>query len=258
MLDRSRLAERCVTRLVRGGKTGDQRFFLTVLQQLGITEAEEREHLRDWMGMAADGISVVAGHAQDVLTRLDARGELSTRDLAEASGAVLFRREKKLVRGQLILLGKVLGRDASTAGELLPVVAEAFGNEDVALQERALKLIARHLPADDAALREELSFAAQQLGPIHREAVTALFGAVDECDVVEGPYEELLPPVPEPVRLDPAPGSVAELVEEVSAQLKSRSWQGTTPGALAAASGISPSSALWTDSSGWPAPSGPS
>ncbi|MFJ9052496.1 DUF6493 family protein [Streptomyces bacillaris] len=240
VLDRSRLAERCVTRLVRGGKTGDQRFFLTVLQQLGITEDEEREHLRDWMGMAADGISVVAGHAQDVLTRLDARGELSTRDLAEASGAVLFRREKKLVRGQLILLGKVLGRDASTAGELLPVVAEAFGNEDVALQERALKLIARHLPAGDAALREELSFAAQQLGPIHREAVTALFGAVDEGDVVEGPYEELLPPVPEPVRLDPAPGSVAELVEEVSAQLKSRSWQGTTPGALAAASGISP------------------
>ncbi|MFE7537406.1 hypothetical protein ACFU67_24405, partial [Streptomyces rhizosphaericola] len=58
VLDRSRLAERCVTRLVRGGKTGDQRFFLTVLQQVGITEDEERERLRDWMGMAADGISV--------------------------------------------------------------------------------------------------------------------------------------------------------------------------------------------------------
>lgn len=239
VLDRSQLVERCVTRLVRGGKTGDQRFFLTVLQQLSLTEDEERAHLRDWTGMAADAISVVASHAQDVLARLDTRGELSTRELAEVSGSVLFRREKKLVRGQLILLGKVLSRDGSTAGELLPVVAEAFGNEDVTLQERALKLIARHLPAEDAALREELSFAAAQLGPIHREAVTALFGEVDEDGAVEGPYEELLPPVPELIRLDPAPGSVAELVEEVAAQLKSRSWQGSTPGALAAASGSS-------------------
>lgn len=239
VLSRPQLAERCVTRLVRGGKTGDQRFFLTVLQQLSITEDEERDRLRDWMAMAADGISVVASHAQDMLARLDARGELSTGDLAEVSGSVLFRREKKLVRGQLILLGKVLSRDASTAGELLPVVAEAFGNEDVALQERALKLIARHLPADDAPLREELAFAAAQLGPLHREAVTALFGAVGEEASADGPYEELLPPVPVLSRLDPAPGSVAELVEEVAAQLRSRSWQGSTPGALAAASGIS-------------------
>ncbi|MEU0161434.1 DUF6493 family protein [Streptomyces sp. NPDC006261] len=240
VLDRSQLVERCVTRLVRGGKTGDQRFFLKVLQQLSITGDEEQAHLRDWMGMAADGISVVASQAQDVLARLDARAELSTGDLAEMSGAVLFRREKKLVRGQLILLGKVLSREPSTAGELLPVVAEAFGNEDVALQERALKLIARHLPADDAALREELSFAAAQLGPLHREAVTALFGTVGgEASAAGRPYEELLPPVPVLSRLDPAPGSVAELVEEVAAQLKSRSWQGSTPGALAAASGTS-------------------
>ncbi|MFF3093533.1 DUF6493 family protein [Streptomyces cyaneofuscatus] len=239
VLDRSQLTERCVTRLVRGGKTGDQRFFLTLLQQLSLTEDEERAHIRDWMAMAADGISVVSSHAQDVLARLDARGELSTGDLAEVSGSVLFRREKKLVRGQLILLGKVLSRDASTAGELLPVVAETFGNEDVALQERALKLIARHLPADDAPLREKLSFAAAQLGPLHREAVTALFGTVGEEASADGPYEELLPPVPVLSRLDPAPGSVAELVEEVAAQLKSRSWQGSTPGALAAAAGIS-------------------
>ncbi|MFF6909780.1 DUF6493 family protein [Streptomyces sp. NPDC012389] len=240
VLDRSQLVERCVTRLVRGGKAGDQRFFLAVLQQLSPTEDEERNHLRDWMGMAADAVSVVASHAQDVLARLDARGELSTRDLAEVSGSVLFRREKKLVRGQLILLGKVLSRDPSTAGELLPVVAEAFGNEDIALQERALKLIARHLPADDAPLREELSFAAAQLGPLHREAVTALFGTAGEEAPEDGPYEELLPPVPALSLLDPAPQTVAELVEEVAAQVKSRSsWQGSTPGALAAASGIS-------------------
>ncbi|MFE2293068.1 DUF6493 family protein [Streptomyces sp. NPDC059452] len=239
VLDRSQLVERCVTRLVRGGKPGDQRFFLVLLQQLGLTEDEESGHLRDWTVLAADGISVVASHAQDVLARLDARGELSTAELAEVSGSVLFRPEKKLVRAQLMLLGKVLGRDATTAGELLPVVAEVFGNEDIALQERALKLIARHLPAADEALREELSFSAAQLGPLHRETVTALFGTVTEEAPADGPYEELLPPVPALFRLDPAPQTVAELVEEVAAQLKSRSWQPSTPGASAAASGIS-------------------
>ncbi|NEE44728.1 hypothetical protein G3M55_08920, partial [Streptomyces sp. SID8455] len=87
--------------------------------------------------------------------------------------------------------------------------------------------------------REELSFSAAQLGPLHREAVTALFGAVGEDAPADGPYEELLPPVPVPSRLGPAPGTVAELVEQVAAQVKSRSWQGSTPGASAAASGIS-------------------
>ncbi|ARF71338.1 hypothetical protein B7C62_03005 [Kitasatospora albolonga] len=239
VLDRSQLVERCVTRLVRGGKPGDQRFFLTLLQQLGLTEDEEGSRLHDWTVLAADGISVVASHAQDVLGRLDARGELSVRELAEVSGSVLFRPEKKLVRAQLMLLGKALGRDTTTAGELLPVVAEAFGNEDIALQERALKLIARHLPAAGEALREELSLAAAQLGPLHRDTVTALFGAVGGEAPAEGPYEELLPPAPVLSRLDPAPRTVAELVEEVAAQLKSRSWQPATPGASAAASGIS-------------------
>ncbi|WP_411082396.1 DUF6493 family protein [Streptomyces sp. cmx-18-6] len=238
VFDRSQLVERCVTRLVRGGKTSDQRFFLAVLQQLNITREEESGHLRDWMGMAADAISVVASHAQDVLARLEARSELSTRDLAEVSDSVLFRREKKLVRGQLILLGKALSRDAATAGELLPVVAEALGNEDIALQERALKLIARHLPTDDAPLREELSFAARQLGPLHREAVTALFGAAGpEETTPDGPYEELLPPAPVRSRLAPAPRTVPELVEEVAAQVKSRPWQDAASDRSATGSG---------------------
>lgn len=115
----------------------DQRFFLAVLQRLGATEEEESRHLRDWAAMAADGIAPVATHAQQVLVRLDARGELSTRGLAEVSGAVLFRQEKKLVRAQLTLLGKALRRDSSTAGELLLAVAEAFGHDGVDVQERA-------------------------------------------------------------------------------------------------------------------------
>ncbi|MFI1226404.1 MULTISPECIES: DUF6493 family protein [unclassified Streptomyces] len=225
VLDRPHLVERCVSRLMRGGRSVDQRFFLAVLQRLEATEQEESRHLRDWSAMATDGITPVASHAQQVFVRLDARGELSTRELADVSGAVLFRLEKKLVRAQLTLLGKALRRDASTADELLPAVAEAFGHEGIDVQERALKLVARYLPAvTGPEVREQLASSAARLGPLHRETVTALFGDLVEEEPAAGPYEEFLPPPPGLRRHEAAPGTVAELVEEVAAGVKARPW----------------------------------
>ncbi|MFJ9890076.1 DUF6493 family protein [Streptomyces sp. NPDC091287] len=229
VLDRAHLVERCVTRLMRGGRSVDQRFFLAVLLRLGTTEEEEDRHLRDWTAMATDGITPVASYAQQVLVRLDARGLLPTRELADVSGAVLFRQEKKLVRAQLTLLGKALRRDASTADELLPAVAEAFVHEGIDVQERSLKLVARYLPAvADPPVREQLASAAAQLGPLHRETVIALFGAPVE---VEGPeaYEEFLPAAPVLRRQEPAPGTVAELVEEVAARVKAHASEHRIP-----------------------------
>ncbi|MBT2897482.1 DUF6493 family protein [Streptomyces sp. McG3] len=228
-LDRAHLVERCVIRLMRGGRSVDQRFFLAVLLRLGTTEEEEDRHLRDWTAMATDGITPVASHAQQMLVRLDARGVLSTRELAEVSGAVLFRREKKLVRAQLTLLGKALRRDASTADELLPAVAEAFGHEGIDVQERSLKLVARYLPAvADPQARERLALAAARLGPLHRETVAALFGGA----VGEEPrevYEEFLPAAPVLRRQEPAPGTVAELVEEVAARVRAHASERWIP-----------------------------
>ncbi|MEU6632572.1 DUF6493 family protein [Streptomyces parvus] len=230
VLDRSYLVERCVARLMRGGKSVDQRFFLAVLQRLEATEDEEKSRLRDWTAMAADGIAPVASHAQQVLVRLDARGELPVRELADVSGAVLFRQEKKLVRAQLTLLGKVLRRDSSTAGELLPAVAEAFGHEAIDVQERALKLVARYLPAVVGPdVREQLASAAAQLGPMHRETVTALFGELAEGEEAPQVYEESLPPAPVLRRQDPAPETVAELVEEVAARVKAHASEHWIP-----------------------------
>ncbi|MGW7093913.1 DUF7825 domain-containing protein [Streptomyces sp. NPDC054874] len=229
VLDRAHLVERCVIRLMRGGRSVDQRFFLAVLLRLGTTEEEEDRHLRDWTAMATDGITPVASYAQQVLVRLDARGLLPTRELADVSGAVLFRQEKKLVRAQLTLLGKALRRDASTADELLLAVAEAFVHEGIDVQERSLKLVARYLPAvADPPVREQLAAAAAQLGPLHRETVIALFGApVEE----EGPeaYEEFLPAAPVLRRQEPAPGTVAELVEEVAARVKAHASEHRIP-----------------------------
>ncbi|MFF9350370.1 DUF6493 family protein [Streptomyces sp. NPDC014734] len=215
LLERSALVDRCVSRLLRGGKPSDLRFCLEVLRRLALTEQEESDHVADWVGMAADGMSTVAGHAQQVLGRLDERGGLPVRTLADVSRSLLFRTEKKLVRSQLVLLGKVLRRDRSASGELLPAVAEAFGHEDIGLQERALKIVARYLPAVDDATREELAFSARQLSPVHRAAAVAAFGDLpDDRSPVE-PYEETLPPPPVLRPLGPTPVTLPELVEEV-------------------------------------------
>ncbi|MFH8519594.1 DUF6493 family protein [Streptomyces gelaticus] len=215
LLERVPLVDACVARLVRGGKPGELRFFLALLRRLGLTREEEAERVADWTALAADGISTAAGHAQEVLARLDEHGELPVRSLVEVSGSLLFRPEKKLVRAQLVLIGKKLRRDPSAAGELLPVVAEAFGHADIDIQERALKLIARYLPAVDAAVREETALSASLLGPALRTAAAEVFGDLMDAPSAAEPYMELLPSVPVPRRIEPAPATLAELVEEL-------------------------------------------
>lgn len=216
VVDRAALVDGCVLRLLRGGRPGEMRSLLHVLGALRLTPAEESARVADWSGMAADGLSTVADHAQQVLGRVAARGELSTRALAEASAGVLFRTEKKLLRAQLALLGKELRRDAAAAPELLPVIAEAFGHEDTEVRARALKLVARYVAAVDDGVREELAASAVLLGPAHRAEAEAVFGAlVDGGGAAYEEYEESLPPVPWPRRLDPAPASVAEVVEQL-------------------------------------------
>ncbi|MFJ5848284.1 DUF6493 family protein [Streptomyces sp. NPDC092903] len=223
LLDRALLLERSTTRLLRGGKSSDLRFCLLLLRGLEPTSQEEADRAADWIAMAADGPSPVAGHAQEVLARLDGHGLLSVAQLADASGPVLFRTEKKLVRAQLVLLGKVLRRDPSAAGQLLPVVGEAFGHPDTGIQERALKLTARHLSSTPPAVRQELADMAAQLGPAHRPAAVALFGDLLDDGQDTDVHEEILPPAPVPQRLAPATENTAELVEEVVALVRSGS-----------------------------------
>ncbi|MER6984547.1 DUF6493 family protein, partial [Streptomyces carpinensis] len=197
----------------------DHRAFLRVLQSLALTREEQRERVADWLALASDAASVVASHAQSVLGSLALDGELTHPHLAEMSHAVLFRTERKLVRAQLVLLGKVLTRDASAADELLPAVAQAFGHEDADVRERALKLAERHVKrAGSAEVRAELALAAEQLGPALRARAVATLGAAP-VDAAATVYEEVLPPVPQPTRLAPAPSSVTELAEEVGAAL---------------------------------------
>ncbi|MEV5009026.1 DUF6493 family protein [Streptomyces sp. NPDC055692] len=219
-LDRRATVDACVARLLRGGTSADHRAFLRVLTSLALTREEQRERVADWVALASDAVSPVASHAQSVLGALALDGQLTHRHLAEVSEAVLFRPERKLVRAQLVLLGKVLARDAAAADELLPAIAQAFGHEDPGVQERALKLAQRHVKkVRSAEVRAELASTADELiPPLRAQAVRSLGAAPAEVAPV---YEEVLPLVPEPTRLAPAAGSVVELAEEVGAALAS-------------------------------------
>ncbi|MGW1214275.1 DUF7824 domain-containing protein [Streptomyces sp. NPDC002499] len=218
-LDRRATVDACVARLLRGGSTADHRVFLRLLTSLALTREEQLERTADWLALAADAVSPVASHAQSVLGSLALDGELPPGRLAEMSDAVLFRTEKKLVRAQLVLLGKALSRDATTAEVLLPAVAQAFGHEDSEVQERALKLVERHAGnVENTGAHAELVVAAEQLIPgLRVRAAKALGTALGPARPV--PYEEVLPPAPEPTRLAPAPASPVEVAEEVGAAL---------------------------------------
>ncbi|MET7480481.1 DUF6493 family protein [Streptomyces sp. NPDC005648] len=221
VLERKVMVDACVARLLRGGTTTENRVFLRLLKLLDLTEEERSERTADWLALTADAVSPVASYAQSVLAGLVLDGGLTARQLGDMSSAVLFRTEKKLVRAQLVLLGKVLARDAGTADELLPSVARAFGHEDSEVQERALKLVERHLrKLADAGARAELGVAAEQLIPGLRARAAEVLGA---SPLVAEPaaYEEVLPPAPRPARLLPAPATPVEAAEEVGAALAS-------------------------------------
>lgn len=221
VLERKTLIDACVARLLRGGQTNGLRVCLRLLKALALTRDEERERTADWLALASDAISVVASSAQSVLSALALEGDLLPRQLAEMSEAVLFRTEKKLVRAQLVLLGKVLVRDPGAAGVLLPAAAQAFGHTDSDVQERALRLVERHAgKVTDREVREELALSADQLIPALRSRAAETLGAAAPA-TEPFPYEETLPPAPEPTRLLLAPGSVTELAEEIGAVLES-------------------------------------
>ncbi|NXY94956.1 hypothetical protein HYE82_11230 [Streptomyces sp. BR123] len=222
-VERRMLLDGCLARLLRGGRPAGLTFFTDLLGVLEPTEDEQAERTADWMALAADAHSPLAGHAQQVLAGLFEAGRLPAERLAEMSAAVLFRPEKKLVRAQLVLLGKALRRERDDRSVLLPAVAAAFGHADTALQERALKLVAAHLRPEDDDLRTELAFQADLLSPVHRRAAADLLGAVADAVADGTPYTETLPPAPVRRRLDSAAQlSVAETVELVAALVKSR------------------------------------
>ncbi|MQS15170.1 hypothetical protein F7Q99_23610 [Streptomyces kaniharaensis] len=221
VLDRADLIDRCLARLLRGGKPADQRIFVDMLRALALTPEEYAARARDLVALL-DGLSVLAGYAQEVLAGLDEAGLIEPELLGEASAVVLFRAEKKLVRAQLGWLDKAARRSPERAGTVVLAAAEAFGYADSGVQERALNVVARHLKAAGSAVLPELRFAAEALNPVHHPRAGELFGAPVGGDDPDTGWSELLPPAPEPLPLGVPIASPVEVAEELSALLASQ------------------------------------
>ncbi|WP_448321161.1 DUF6493 family protein, partial [Streptomyces sp. CO7] len=221
LLPREVMIDGCLSRLLRGGRAGDLRFFQHLLTELELTDGERRERVADWRALAADGPSTVAGHARTVLGELALDGTLPASALAETSAAVLFRPEKKLVRAQLTLIGRYLSRRPGAAGELLACLGPVLAHEDAALRDRALALVTRHLPPPPGGdeVRTALAADAASLPAAPRERLLRVLGLGAEADAAVEPYVEILPPVRVPRRLAPPPATAAEVAEETGALL---------------------------------------
>ncbi|MFF7947634.1 DUF6493 family protein [Streptomyces griseorubiginosus] len=219
--ERDIMLDACVARLLRGEQAVHLRGFLDLLDAFQPTEDELVERATDWVRLGCDAPSAVATWAQEILRQLVKVERLETALLVEASQGMLFRTEKKLLRGQLTLLDKAVRQDNLAAPELLTAVANAFGHEDPDIQERALKLAVRHVSLVNASVRAELAAATGPLPPTLRSRAAAVFGAPSELSDEE-PYVEILPTVPQPQRISPPPATVEELVEEVGALLADR------------------------------------
>ncbi len=216
-LDRVRLLDRSIGRLVQGGPPAELRGFLLLHEALDPTLEEVAARTRDYTRLLADSPSQVAVCAQRALRRLDNAGRLEPDRLLEVSRAVLFRPEKHLVRRQLSWLDAVARRQPERAGEVLAVVAVAFAQEAAELQTRALSLVLRHAGRAEEPARAELLAAAAALpADLSQRVVTALGSQLPVPRPAPAPA--LLASTPR--ELPPPIATPAELAEELAAFLE--------------------------------------
>jgi hypothetical protein len=217
-LERERLLDRCLGRLLQGGSAVELRGFLLLHEALDPTLDEMAARAGDCTRLLADGPPRVAGCAQRVLRRLDDAGRLEPDRLLEVSRAVLFRPERQLVRGQLSWLDVVARHQPRRAGQVLAAVAVAFTQESAELQARAVSVVLRHARCADEAARTELLDAAAALPTDLAQRVASTLGGQLPAQL---PTPPAALPAPTPRELPPPIGSPAELAEELAALLES-------------------------------------
>ena len=216
VLDRAPLIDSCTARLLRGDKPGSLRGVLGVFEELAPTREEVRERLGTYQSMATSATGTVAKIALRELRALDAEEPFEPLDLAELSEGILARPESGLATGQLTWLDAALKRDPGAAAILLPCLGTAFTHPASSVQQRALKLLAKHMkkadssPSTLSALRD----AAQSIDPALRaEADQLLAAPVEPATTTEtaAPGHDSLPTY-QPTPLPTQPSTPEELV----------------------------------------------
>jgi hypothetical protein len=193
---RAELLGLCLLRLRAGGRPVAIKPVVALHELLSPTDDECAEHRTEYLGLLTSPHVSVVAVGQTALRRLDETGRLSAAELVEAAQVVLPRPEKKLVRAHLAWLAAALARDPALIGAAVPGVA----NEAVDLAERALALVAEHLPAGGDAARAQLADVASGLeGDVRRQVDVLLDDPHTAAEPVQATGPAVASWVPAPV-----------------------------------------------------------
>jgi hypothetical protein len=220
-----------IDRLARGDTPHALRPFVQLHDHLAPTADEVAAHALDYARMLADSAGPVATLSQRLLRNLDDTGRLALESLLDTSAAVLLRKEKTLVKAQISWLERVAGREPDRAGDVIETVAGAFGHPALDVQERALTLIAKHLPGLRPQTVARLAEASAVLAGDLPARAAALFGTTVLTEAAP-----TLPAHTGPAPMPPPITTAAELAEEVAALLHEQSgvrWERVLAGLVA-------------------------
>ncbi|PZG01079.1 hypothetical protein C1I93_00820 [Micromonospora endophytica] len=187
VVDRATLIDGAIGRLLRGDRPAALRAFTTLLGLLAPSDTEITARRVDYLRLLTDAPAPAATMAQQALRELP---DLALESVLDASGQVLGRAEKAVVRAQLTWLDRLARQHPGQAAAIAEVIAVAAAHPAVELRDRAIALAARH------------GVAPAEAGPA----------------VAEPRGDDL--PVPPPPAAAPAPiTDVDELAEEVAVLL---------------------------------------
>lgn len=227
-LARGDVIDGCAARMLSSDRLGSIRGHVLVHEAIAPTPLEVGERLPTYLSMATSAVGPAAKVAQQALRRLDAATPIEPDTLARLSADVFSRAENALVNQQLVWIDGRIKADPDTAAILLPTLATAFTHPAVPVQQRALKLAAKHLrlaspdvlstlrqgaEAVDPALRDEARRALATT-PDHQTTAAAATTA-PTTPATPTPDTEIPPavlPPYQPAAMPPALESVGELV----------------------------------------------
>ncbi|MEU4517058.1 hypothetical protein AB0G05_46880, partial [Nonomuraea wenchangensis] len=148
LLERTAVLDGLVRRLLRDGPAALPP--LAGLHDRLDPELDEiARHAEDYVALLPAGPIAVADLALAQLRRLEEAGRLGEESFTEALEALVFRPEKKLLRGAIAWAGDAVLRGGGRTGTVLRAMVVLFAQDTLALQERAVRLAVRLAPHAD-------------------------------------------------------------------------------------------------------------
>ena len=122
---RALLLDGCLARLLRGGRPGDLRAYVTLHDELAPSVDEIAARCSDYAGLIGAEPGPVAAMAQRCLRGADEAGRVEVDTLLDVGATALGRKEKSIVKTQTTWLRQAARRHPERAAELLALLDPA-------------------------------------------------------------------------------------------------------------------------------------